>query len=770
VFANPVPFKAQLEKAKAEPGNFPLQLQIGRHYSGSHQPEKAIPYLKRAVGNPQPEKAQEQFLATFYLARAYFESRKFSEALAAIDSLERLAPDSAHSAELRLFKARVLFSLRRYEESNQVLEPLLRAQNREDKVKAQKLIAQMPAKYRKADDQVNKLMDKAAKSFNQGKVEEAQELVKQAAEFSTLNPDVPMLQGLLQIRFARQEKDLEKRNQMLSTGLNYLRVARRLDPDNLITFLQSENVLASRWVPNQPGNQEAQKVYAQAEQAFVRENYGEAVKQYAKTIQLDPSFGKAYLHSGDCFFAAGQKEEALNWYLKAIETTPLDAAAYRFAADAMAKLGRKEEARQLLIRGLLSDPEYPLTWRDLANWGTVERHHQHVPLPIVMLALGTENYEEALFQNLPAETIPAWQEYVRQKLLWREGKFKETFPQSPFHHESCREESECLQQTTLQWQRMKEKNPALKNAELDYLLAVTVDEMLEAFIYLERFSEEYRLEYQQWRKDNPDQGREYLDRYVFSSDREGTTAEGHSRAAIAHFNAGYKEKAGGKVQTAILEYEKALRLEPDYAPALHNLSLIWVELRDWTNARNRLEKWRALAPEEATPLALLARTAYEQNQPEEALVLLQQAAEREKDLDRKKELMMQAAQLKSLQPANSPGSSPPPRNTAASVLRNAQEAIQADDPGTAIQLLRRALGTLQDPVEKDQVTFMLVFAYIEAKNVKSARAYLDLYLASHPGDQKALSLLDQLKALESEGQENGEDLLPAEEKPVLRRR
>jgi tetratricopeptide (TPR) repeat protein len=767
VFSYPVPIKVQIDKAKAEPDNFELQLRVGRHFAGTHQPDRAIPYLKRAASNPQS--GPDQVLAFFFLARACFENRNFPEALNSIESLERTNPQLAGSGEVRLFKARTLYALRRYDEVSQTLDPLLRASDQEEKIRAQKLIAQMPAKFRKTDEQANKLLDKATKSFNQGKVAEAQALVKRAADFSTLNPDVPMLQALIQFRLSKNESDPARQNQLISSGLNYMRVARRLDPGNITTYLQSENVLASRWAPSQPANPEAQKSFAKAEQAFAQENYQEAAAQYGKTLQLDPSFGKAYLHCGDCFFAVGQKEEALKWYQKAIEKTPLDAATYRFAADALVNLGRKDEAHQMLINGLLADPEYPLIWRDLANFSAVERHHQFVPLSMVMLGLGTEKYEEALFQNLPSETIPAWQEYARQKLIWRQEKFKQEFPQAPFDHESCKEEADCLGKLTVQWQRMKEKNPSLKNGELDFLSLLAMEEMLEAFVYLERFSEEYRREYEKWKKEKPEMGRDYLDQYVFSDNRVGNTAEGYSRAAIIHYNAGVKKNQEGQVDAAILEYSKALSLEPGLRPALHNLSLILMQKRDWERAHTHLQKWSGLAPEEAMPLALLAQVAFAQSKPEEAITLLNKAAELEKDLDRKKDLLMQAAQLRGSQ-AQRLSAKPTPQNlSGANPLKRAQEALQENEPEEAIEILLRELDRLQDPREKDQAIFMLAFANVQAKKWKEAHQYLAQYLGKYPSDQRALSLQDHLKAMDT-AEEDAGGASKEDEKPILRRR
>jgi hypothetical protein len=97
--------------------------------------------------------------------------------------------------------------------------------------------------------------------------------------------------------------------------------------------------------------------------------------------------------------------------------TPLDASAYRFGADALSKMGRRQDARQWLMNSLLADPEYPMIWGDLSTVAeeegkTLERHHDLVPVQLLVLDVEKQPNDEALLEVVPAETTSAWREYL----------------------------------------------------------------------------------------------------------------------------------------------------------------------------------------------------------------------------------------------------------------------------------------------------------------------------------------------------------------------
>ena len=88
------------------------------------------------------------------------------------------------------------------------------------------------------------------------------------------------------------------------------------------SFLASKEFLASRYLRYEANSPEAQRSFREGEMRFSEGRLKEAMAAYAKTIQLDPDFGKAYLYMGDCFFRILDFEQALKWYQQAVNKIP----------------------------------------------------------------------------------------------------------------------------------------------------------------------------------------------------------------------------------------------------------------------------------------------------------------------------------------------------------------------------------------------------------------------------------------------------------------
>ena len=54
----------------------------------------------------------------------------------------------------------------------------------------------------------------------------------------------------------------------------------------------------------------------------IRDRYKKAIKDYDRTIELDPEFAMAYYHRGICYRNLGQHEKSIEDHSKAIELDP----------------------------------------------------------------------------------------------------------------------------------------------------------------------------------------------------------------------------------------------------------------------------------------------------------------------------------------------------------------------------------------------------------------------------------------------------------------
>jgi tetratricopeptide (TPR) repeat protein len=738
IFENPQPYGELVKKAKANGDDYELQYRAGDRAFERDDYDLARQFLARAAGKSN-RNAVVRSGALLLLSAACYKDAKYTDALSALDDFERLHPDeAARNTELKLLRGRILISCKRYEEGQKILSDLLRSSNSRKEIdNARTVLAQLPNKYRKGNRDYGGLLDKARQELQRGKLEPALQFARQASDLAPQSAEVHLLLAIINFRIGNNEANPAKKNHSISLGLNELRFARRLDPEDLNIYATAKEVLAAKYLPRIPVSSNAQKSYAEAETCFAQGRYADAVKAYTKTIELEPGFGKAYLHCGDCFFANGRVEDALKLYQLAIARSPLDASAYRFAADALRKLGQSDEARRYFVSSLLADPEYPMVWTELEQMASregkqLQRHSDLVPIQFLLLGIDASSYDESIYDNLPPQTIPAWREYVRSKLLWQQEKFAKAFPNESFYHTSFSEEIESLQAAVTKWETLKRENSSLRDDSLDFLHQVSVDGQLDAFIYLELFTEEYRGSYEQWKMKNPALATNYVERYL--TGRAGILSRGeYNSSAIESFNSAIALHKAGNKAGAIELYLKALTQEPGMIPALTNISILYFEMKDYSRARERLEQWSAAEPSASVPYVMLAQIRMSEGDYQQAELLLEKGLSLEQDSAKKAQL---EKMLSSMQSAAGMGSN----------SRNVPRQSDPDEPDDRIANLERRFESSKDSEEKDSLALALAVVHFEMKHWEQARRYASMIIAKDPAQPTAKAIMEALQS------------------------
>jgi tetratricopeptide (TPR) repeat protein len=95
--------------------------------------------------------------------------------------------------------------------------------------------------------------------------------------------------------------------------------------------------------------------------------------------------------------------------------------------------------------------------------------------------------------------------------------------------------------------------------------------------------------------------------------------------ARPHLNLGMAYQTEGFNDRAMIEYEHALRVNPNLAPAYINIAGIYFSGNDLENSEKALKKAMAMAPTLPAPYLNLAQIALRRNQPREALEILNRA-------------------------------------------------------------------------------------------------------------------------------------------------
>jgi len=612
--------------------------------------------------------------------------------------------------------------------------------SRSTKESVKELLAEMPAKYRKGDREYENAVKRAQESLKKKKFDEALELGTKAEALAPQDPQAHLLIAAANIQGSSQESDPARKGARIAAGLMELRLARCLDPEDMSSFLAAKGFLASRYLRFEANSPEAQKSYLEGETRFNEGRLKEAMAAYAKTIQLDPDFGKAYLYMGDCFFRMNDFEQALKWYQQAINKSPTDAAAYRFAGDALAKLGRTDDADSTSILGLLADPEYPLI-RNIRGV-RVERHAATIPIQFLLLGADIDSFSESLFDAVPAETVPAWREYARNKILWRQEKYAAAFPKDSFYHATFEEEFDCLNMLIEKWSAMKEAEPSLRHEGLDFLRQVSIDGHLDSFVYLELFTEEYRPSYERWKRQNPDKGATYVTRFLCGAPAARSRGA-YNSSAIEAYNAGVASQRAGEQDKAAEYYEKALAQEPNMIPALSNLSMLRAQQGDRENARTLVQRWITLQPESSQALAAMARLDALDGNLTSAAKLLRKAVDLEQNPEQKANYLKNLDMIQPAARRQAPVLIRPAADN--SPLLAAMAALDEDRWTEAISILEKLYPTLAEGQSKNQVELMLSVAHLNAGNLKEARTYITRLLARDPTNGQAQEIL---KAIE----------------------
>ncbi|GEM_PF-5558897 len=120
----------------------------------------------------------------------------------------------------------------------------------------------------------------------------------------------------------------------------------------------------------------ALEAFQEAEKFFGAKEYEKARAAYKKAHALDPHFVMAMLYVGDTFTQDLGQPEPLSWYRKAAEAQPNYPKAWRYLSDGCIEAGKLDEAEDALLAGLAGHPGNRLLWIKLADL----REYRKMPL------------------------------------------------------------------------------------------------------------------------------------------------------------------------------------------------------------------------------------------------------------------------------------------------------------------------------------------------------------------------------------------------------
>ncbi|HEY6273804.1 MAG TPA: tetratricopeptide repeat protein [Terriglobales bacterium] len=256
------------------------------------------------------------------------------------------------------------------------------------------------------------------------------------------------------------------------------------------------------------------------EAAFSRRDFDEALKNYAKALELEPKNYFAVLFTANTYDRTNDFAKAGEWYERAMRMDPDVETAYRYYADMLAKQGEMAEARTMLMHAAVAEPYNKIVWREIRAWSTINNALFNpvflaIPLP------RSDNTAVGSGSKLSPELASAWRTYYSVKSEWKKGgKFEKQFPQEGEYRHSLAEESEALTKTAKVLEALREKKETAQLIASDpsaaLLLKLHETGLTDAYVLFSLGDDGIAKDYVAYRAKNRDKLETYIDKFVIA--------------------------------------------------------------------------------------------------------------------------------------------------------------------------------------------------------------------------------------------------------------
>jgi tetratricopeptide (TPR) repeat protein len=339
--------------------------------------------------------------------------------------------------------------------------------------------------------------------------------------------DRAILEGLAYAisSMAMNEKDSEKRKKDFLRARSLAVRASELGVKSESIRLLLELIPPDGDVPTLTAKEKrspAEEALMEGEAAFAKGEMERAIEHYERALKLDPKLYEAPLFIGDAYYKMGKNDKAYESYARAVTIDPDRDTAYRFWGNVLMRENNLKDAKEKLIEGVIAAPYSRPPWQFLANWADlsgVQLSHPRIDIP-------TSSVKKKDDKNVDVLTNPsekndgtnAWMFYSLGRASWMtDKKFSEAFPNEKKYRHSLREEYESLSMAVEAVQNQL-KEGKLKESSLDVsianLLKLYNEGLIEPYVLLAMADEGIARDYAEYRKNNRDKLRRYLDEYV----------------------------------------------------------------------------------------------------------------------------------------------------------------------------------------------------------------------------------------------------------------
>lgn len=353
--------------------------------------------------------------------------------------------------------------------------------------------------------------------FNQGKRLEALPLLEDLAREDPRDSEVLVALGASLVEHAATLPDGEEAAKERFRARDLLQKAWALGntstlAENLRQLLQELPATGAIKFSDNPAVEQAMNA---GEAAFARRQFDEALKNYAKALELEPANYTATLFTANTYDRNNNLVKAAEWYERAMRIDPNVETAYRYYADMLAKQGDMAKAREMLIHAAVAEPYNRIVWREIRAWAILNK----TAFNIVVVGIPMPPKNDAVAKEKePADLSAASRVYYSVRSEWKKGgRFEKQYPQEAEYRHSLSEESEALTAAAKVMERLK-GDPRTAKSVADnpaaLLLRLYEAGLIDPYVLFSLGDDGIAKDYFAYRTKNRDKLEAYMDKFV----------------------------------------------------------------------------------------------------------------------------------------------------------------------------------------------------------------------------------------------------------------
>jgi tetratricopeptide (TPR) repeat protein len=252
------------------------------------------------------------------------------------------------------------------------------------------------------------------------------------------------------------------------------------------------------------------------EAAFARRDFDEALDDYSRALELEPTNYTATLFTANTYDKKSDFAQAAGWYERAMRLDPNVETAYRYYADMLAKQGDMAKARSMLIHAAVAEPYNKIVWREIRAWATINNTAFNIVYVSIPLPMKDDPARSA---NESQDISPAWREYHSVREDWqRGGKFQKQFPQEAEYRHSLPEESEALTVAAKVLEKLKQDKETAELVTGDpvagLLLKLQEAGLIDPYVLFSLGDDGIAKDYRAYQARNLGKLEDYMDKFV----------------------------------------------------------------------------------------------------------------------------------------------------------------------------------------------------------------------------------------------------------------